>query len=350
MRWLAAAALLALVACAPSLRPAGPPIRTAAIEPWTPPAQPRRPSSWALAPAPPAPQPAGPVPHEALMMPDGMPLALRSWQPAGPARFVVLALHGFGDHGGNNWVEGAPLLNAGGAILYAPDQRGFGYSPHRGFWAGTRSMVDDARQAAQLIAARHPDLPLFLLGESMGGALAVLAAREPGPIRGVILMAPAIIPRGMAPLFVPQILDAAASVAPSLGLIAGVGGITASDNAAALRRFGRDPLTLSTIRLDMARGMMDLMDEAAAALPDCCAVPVLMANGGHDQVVPIRHQRRVLAALPPRAGRRVFHYPAGFHLLLRDSVRDTVARDMLAWMADPAVPIAAEDAARDWLR
>jgi alpha-beta hydrolase superfamily lysophospholipase len=289
------------------------------------------------------------VPAEALVMPDGMALALRAW-PAAQPRFVVLALHGFGDHGGNSWVEGAPLLNAGGVTVYAYDQRGFGHSPHRGLWPGGQTLVDDARAAARLIAARHPGLPLFLLGESMGGAIAAIAAREPGPIRGVILMAPAVMARGQLPAFAHAVLDGAAAVAPALGVVAGAGGITASDNAAAMRRFGADPLTLRTIRLDMMQGLVDVMDDAVAGLPACCEVPVLVLNGGRDQVVPIRIQRRVLRALPAREGRRILHYPAGFHLLLRDSVRETVARDLLAWMADPRAPIAAEDAARDWLR
>jgi len=348
VRWLAALALL-LSACAPTLRPAGPHIRSAAIESWAAPAQPQRPSPWALAPAPPPPQPAGPTPTAALIMPDGMALALRAWPAANP-RFVVLALHGFGDHGGNTWVEGAPLLNAGGATVYAYDQRGFGYSAHRGIWPGAPTLVQDAREAARLIAARHPDLPIFLLGESMGGAVAIVAAQQPGPIRGVILMAPAVIARGQLPAFAHALLDGATALAPALGVFAGAGGITASDNAAALRRFGADPLTLRVVRLDMMQGLVDLMDEAVAALPGCCTVPVLVLNGGRDQVVPIRIQRRVLRALPEREGRRIVHYPSGFHLMLRDTIREQVARDLLAWMADPRVPIAAEAAARDWLR
>ena len=42
-------------------------------------------------------------------------------------------------------------------------------------------MIDDLRVAARLIKARHPDLPLFLLGESMGGSVMMTAAVSDDP-------------------------------------------------------------------------------------------------------------------------------------------------------------------------
>ncbi len=343
-------ALALLAGCAAQLRPAGPPVRAAAIEPYTPPPQPDRPSPWALVPAPPTPQPAGPVPREALVMPDGMALALRSWLPDAPPRAVVLALHGFVDHGGNAWLEGAPLLNAGGVAFYAYDQRGFGHSPHRGVWPGQDTLVADAREALRLVALRHPGVPVFLMGESMGAAVAVLAAQDAPRLHGLVLLAPAVLSRGQLPGVAVALVDASVALLPALGVRPGAGGIAPSDNRAALARLGRDPLVLQEVRLDLVGGLLDLMDAAVTALPECCAVPVLVLNGGQDAVVPIRIQRRVLGALPPREGRRVLHYPQGFHLLLRDNVRADVARDILAWMADPRAPIAAEAAAREWLR
>lgn len=347
---LLAAAVLSLAACAAQLRPAGPATQVAGIEAFTPPPQPQRPSPWAWEPPRPPPVPAGPIPREALVMPDGTRLALRVWAPATPPRAVILALHGFGDHGGNFLVEGGPLLNQAGILVYAYDQRGFGYSSHRGIWPGVPTLAADARIAAGLIAARHPGLPLFLLGESMGGAIAAVAATAPLPVRGVILSAPAVLGRRQLPAVVSAAMDGLVFLMPAMAMQASAGGIAASDNRAALERFGRDPLTIREARLDLVGGVMDSMDAAVVALPDCCTVPSLILTGGQDQVIPTRIARRVLRDLPPRADRRILHYPDGWHLLLRDAVRAQVAADIVAWIADPQAPLPAEDAARAWLR
>ncbi|HZH45933.1 MAG TPA: alpha/beta fold hydrolase, partial [Roseococcus sp.] len=241
-RTAALLALLPLLACAPVARPAGPPMRPAAIEtPFDAPPLPWMPRiAYALTPGPPPPTPAGPPPQAMLVMADGARLPLRSWHPPeGIApRFVVLALHGLGDHGGNYLSEGGPILAAGGALVYAYDQRGFGWTAERGFWPGAATLVEDARAAAALLRARHPELPFFLLGESMGAAVALLA--EPPGLAGMVLTAPALWGRRFMPWAMRAPLAAATRLIPALGMPATVGGITPTDNPEALRRLGRD--------------------------------------------------------------------------------------------------------------
>src|SRR3546814_15118199 len=79
----------------------------------------------------------------------------------------------------NAFADSGPALAAQGLEVYASDQRGFGEAPHRGLWPGVEALPGDLTTAAGLLRQRHPDLPLYLLGESMGGAV-VLAALELG--------------------------------------------------------------------------------------------------------------------------------------------------------------------------
>ncbi|MCW8086840.1 alpha/beta fold hydrolase [Sabulicella glaciei] len=341
------ALLPALAGCAPLTLPAGPAVREAAIEaPFSGPALPWMPRpAYALAPPPPAPRPSGPAPEAALVMADGTQLPLRAWRPDGPPRFVVLGLHGLADHGGNFLADSGPLLARGGALVYAYDQRGFGWTPSRGIWPGTATLVEDARTVARLLAARHPGVPLFLLGESMGAAVSILA--DPPEASGLLLAAPAIWSRrDMSPL-VRGTLAVASRLVPAVAGGASFGGIMPSDNREAMLRMARDPLVLREVRVDMAKGLVDLMDEAVAALPHCCGdKPTLFLLGARDAVVPTHISHRVLRRLDAP---RIAHYPDGWHLLLRDQGRERVVADLLAFMADPRSPLPAEAAGQGWL-
>src|SRR5262249_29202463 len=147
MRWpvLLAGLLLCLSACAPQLQP----------------------PSFEVA------QPS--LATDALVMDDGEKLPLRSWLPEGHPKAVIVALHGFNDYS-QAFAEPAAFWASQGIATYAYDQRGFGATPHRGLWAGDPRMMQDVRQAVALIRARHPGVPVYLLGESMGGALALAVA------------------------------------------------------------------------------------------------------------------------------------------------------------------------------
>ena len=300
------------------------------------------------------------VTEDALVMPDGARLPLRRWLPEGPPRAILLALHGFNDAAGNFMAESAAPFTAAGLAVYAYDQRGFGAAPHSGIWAGAATLAADAAAAARLIRARHPGLPLVMLGESMGGAVLVLAATgaAPPPADGYVLMAPAFWGREDMPAVMRWGLWLASRTIPLVGFPGTAGGIMASDNEEALRRWSRDPQTIKITRVDAASGLVDLMDAAVAAVPACCrtalhpgAAPVLVLLGAKDKIIPTRVARRVVQGM--RAGRaeRVAYYPDGWHLLLRDLQREVVARDILAWLAAPGAPLpsGADAAAAAWL-
>lgn len=317
-----AALLLAILACAPRVEPAGPTITAPLLQ------------------------------DDAILAADGAQLKLRRRDPPPgvPVRAVMLALHGFNDHSGNFLQDGFGRLAEGGVLTYAYDQRGFGASPGRTLWAGAESMAADAATALRLLRARHPDLPLFLMGESMGASVAVLAATgQPLPVDGMLLMAPAFWSRAeIGPVAVGAFWLLAHTL-PALAFPPSAGNIAASDNEEALRRFGRDPLTIKDTRIDAAWGLLDLMDRASRNLAGCCAMPTLVLQGAKDRVVPPSVTQAALAAMQPEA--RLARYPDGLHLLLRDSIRDSVADDILAWMAAPRAPLpsGADQVGAAWL-
>ncbi len=326
MRRFAAVSLLGLMllaACTPRVEPAGPEVGQPAIA------------------------------ADRLVMADGASLPLHAWLPEGPPRAVILALHGFNDAAGNFMGETAPLFTAQGIAVYAYDQRGFGAAPHRGVWAGAETLAADAATAARLIRARHPGLRLVMLGESMGAAVVIRAATRAGalPVDGYVLSAPALWGRASMNGLMRGALWLASHTIPLVAFPGSAGGIRASDNEEALRRWGRDPMTIKETRVDAAKGLVDLMDEAVAALPRCCGAPTLVLFGARDQLIPVRVARRVLRDLPAEGPHRVAFYRSGYHMLLRDLGRAQVVADIAAWIQAPAAPLpsGADQAGRVWL-
>jgi alpha-beta hydrolase superfamily lysophospholipase len=194
-----------------------------------------------------------------------------------------------------------------------------------------------------LLRERYPGVPLFVMGESMGAAVAVLAANRggPGAADGFILLAPAVWGRSTMNVFERMglwVADLFPGVEWSPRALPVT--IRPSDNVAMLRELFNDPLVIKTARSDTLNGLVDLMGAALDAAPRFTA-PALILYGEQDAVVPRTPVARFVAALPHDAAerQRVALYPAGYHLLLRDLEGPMVTADVLAWIENSRAPL-----------
>jgi alpha-beta hydrolase superfamily lysophospholipase len=268
------------------------------------------------------------------------------WAPPGEPHAVVLALHGFNDHR-TAFAEFAAWAADRGVLVEAYDQRGFGESPDRGLWPGTAALVADLRDRVERMRAARPGVPLYVLGESMGGAVAILALSGPGAPRvdGIVLSAPAVWGGdALNPLY-RVALTLARRVAPGLKLSGRGLGRRASDNIPMLQALAADPLFIKETRVDAVAGLVDLMGEARARAPFLPG-PLLVLMGARDEIVPPEAQRDWAARLcAPRC--TLVAYPEGWHLLLRDLQRERVWSDILAWIDGQPLPSGLGHACRD---
>jgi alpha-beta hydrolase superfamily lysophospholipase len=285
---------------------------------------------------------------EAFVMADGVALPYRAWPTEAEPRAVVLALHGINDSR-DAWELPAPILAAAGIAVYAPDQRGFGETSSRGYWPTTEGLIADTRAALALLRTRHPGVPVVLMGESMGGAVAIVTATRAGPAAAdaLVLISPAVWGRARMNMLTRAVLWLASNTVPGLVLQPeGIPRVTASDNIEALRALGRNPKTIRATRVDVVRGLVDLMDAALAAAP---ALPArtLILYGGRNELIPPAAMRALWGALPN--GAVTAFYPEGYHLLLRDLGRMAPIQDIVGWITEPGAPPPSAAAARDWL-
>src|ERR1700761_6525100 len=310
VRWVWACFLLLLSACAPSF---GPPVN-GGVMPI--------------------------VAADAIIARDSVRLPLRRWEAQGTPRAVIVALHGMSDYSNAFDMPGRFWATQGITTL-AYDQRGFGQNGHPGVWAGADVMRADLHDAIAAARARYPGVPVFALGESMGGAvvLTALAAAPKLDVDGVILVAPAVWSRGDMPLSYRAALFLGAHLLPGMILsnsaASHVVTIVPSDNVPMLIALGRDPLFQKKTRIDTLYGLVNLMDEARTA-PDRIThtPPILFLYGAKDQIIPARPTQAVIAALKTKAGvpLTVKRYDHGYHMLLRDLEGDHVDQDAADWI------------------
>ncbi|PTX99749.1 hypothetical protein DB346_18190 [Verrucomicrobia bacterium LW23] len=115
--------------------------------------------------------------HRAWRRPDGAAATYTAWESDGgaPVERVIVAVHG---------ISGAPrdFVPLGHAFrrrrthIFAPQMRGQGHETddsHRGDITSSRLWLNDIRHFLRETRQRHPGVPIYLYGESMGAILSV---------------------------------------------------------------------------------------------------------------------------------------------------------------------------------
>lgn len=264
-------------------------------------------------------------------------LPLKNWMPRGKPKAIIIALHGFNDYS-HAFAIPAETLQQSGIALYSYDQRGFGESPQTGIWAGEENLIRDAANTVTQVKNRYPHTPVYVLGESMGGAVAVAALSRPDfpHVDGLILAAPAVWGSDTMSFLWRASLWVFAHTWPQKTLTGEELHVLPSDNIPMLRKLVADPLTIKKSRVDAIYGLVKLMNDASKKISDI-HVPILLLYGAHDQVIPPPPIRAALEKISSDV--TVAYYPKGYHMLLRDLHRDAPLEDIISWIKNKECPL-----------
>jgi len=266
-----------------------------------------------------------------VTLPGGERLFERSWSGEGAIRSVVVLLHGSGSHGGALAHLGENLAGRGFAV-YAFDVPGFGFSPGRRAVSPPFSVMQPLlADYLEQVRGRHPGLPLFLVGESMGGTLAVYCDIHGGlAVDGVVLCGAALdyppttnaLLRGLA-----SVIGWIDDDIPLVPINAGE--FTRSDEV--LARVRADPLMV-TGRIPV--GHVNVLMQAISVLRSRLGevrVPFFIQHGSADRVAPLAAAEELFrTAVSP--DKRMTIYPGALHAILHDPEWTLVADDMAVWM------------------
>ncbi len=118
---------------------------------------------------------------------DGMKL-FTNFEKVDNAKAALVIVHGLAEHQGRyDYV--ADKLHEAGISTYRFDHRGHGQSDgDRGYYSDFNEIIDDVNEIVKIALEENPDIPVFVLGHSMGGyAVSLFAAKYPDlNIRGII--------------------------------------------------------------------------------------------------------------------------------------------------------------------
>ncbi|MEX3241331.1 lysophospholipase [Serratia quinivorans] len=119
-------------------------------------------------------------------------IAVHDWGHDQP-RFLALLVHGYGEHLGR-YQYVARTLEAQGARVFGPDHLGHGLSQgERVLIEDYDAVVDDVHRVVEHFKAFNPDLPLVVIGHSMGGMIATRYVQRYGDnVRALVLSGPLI--------------------------------------------------------------------------------------------------------------------------------------------------------------
>jgi alpha-beta hydrolase superfamily lysophospholipase len=216
---------------------------------------------------------------------------------AATPRAAVVIVHGLAEHAAR-YRTIADEFAARGIATFAFDQRGHGLTKSaRTHVERFDDFVDEAIVACETFAARHPSLPLFVWGHSMGSIVAVrLAARGYTKLAGLIVSSSSLEvfkagPNPLHPLF-----QFASRVVPRLRIRLGLDAKKISHDEAVQRAYANDPLVPSTASL---RLIVEFAQACELARSDAPAIrlPTLIVHGEHDEIAPARGSQVLYDAL-----------------------------------------------------
>ena len=261
----------------------------------------------------------------------GIDLYAQGWLPETGARAVIVVAHGLAEHGGRYETLAGELVQRDYAV-YAVDHRGHGRS------SGPRANID---RFAHLVsdfcaftgrcAREHLDTPVFMLGHSMGGAVAFASAlRLQHTLRGLVLSAPALATDQKLGPLQEMFVRFLSVVAPNTGALA-LPADAVSRDPSVVARYAADPLVHH--KEIPARTLVELL-RAMQGFPASAhelRLPTLILHGTADTLVPLAATRPVYQAFGTD-DRSVELYDGLYHEVFNEPERARVTADLLRWL------------------
>ncbi|MHA1763006.1 MAG: lysophospholipase [Promethearchaeota archaeon] len=214
---------------------------------------------------------------------DGLKLFYQVWFPDNP-KAIILIVHGFGEHSGR-YKNVVDALLPEGYALYAFDLRGHGKSEGiTNYVDSFDQYIDDVKTFHDLIRKTHPDLPLFLLGHSMGSCIAsYFTSKYEDLLKGLILSGCGVrVGEGVNP-FLKLLAGVISKIAGKSTIDTKLDPNSLSHDLSVVKAYVEDPLVHhEKISARLAHELMNRFGKITLVVSKI-RIPVLIQSGSEDK-------------------------------------------------------------------
>ena len=263
--------------------------------------------------------------------PRGADIFWQTWRADAEPTGALLLIHGLGEHSGRYDHVVSALVGLGFQV-YALDHLGHGRSGgEREVIQTFTDLLDPVWALHQLVQAKHPHLPLFVVGHSMGGLIATHhAIRHPDGIAGLALSGPAV-------LLNPRISKLTIAIGKVLSVIAPKAGVVGLDpnhicrDAQVVDQYVRDPLVFhGKVPARLAAEMLKAK-HALKSLRGQLRMPLLVMQGMQDRLVEPSGAAWLVQGASS-ADKTLRTYDGLYHEIFNEPEKEQVIDDLLAWL------------------
>jgi alpha-beta hydrolase superfamily lysophospholipase len=214
---------------------------------------------------------------------DGLRLYAQEWPPE-CTDAVVCLVHGLGEHSGR-YAHVAERLNQSGYSVLTFDLRGHGKSGgQRDYTPSFEAFMDDIDLLLGEAERRHPSLPCFLYGHSLGGILVLTYTLRRHPkLAGVVATSSGLrtaLEKQKGKVALAKILG---SIMPRQSLSSGLDANKISCDMEVVKKYINDPLVHDKMTFGLGKALIDAIPWTFAHAPEF-PVPLLLVHGTADQI------------------------------------------------------------------
>jgi alpha-beta hydrolase superfamily lysophospholipase len=265
---------------------------------------------------------------------DGTPLFIRHFAAGSDPRAYMVIVHGLCEHSGR-YEQMAKFLNERGIRVTAYDQRGHGQSGGlRGHVQDFDLLTDDLMQVIQKCRQQMDEnLPLLILGHSMGGLVVLRFAQRFGAtVSGVIASSPALAPAVSIPPVKAALGRLMSRIRPQLTFDNQLTPEHISHDDSVVQAYISDPLVLGRVSARLFTEITKTMERTNQDAP-LLSVPLLLQAAGDDRLVNPGASRKFFEQI--KSSDKTLHvYPGLFHEIYNEepSRRQQVLTDLETWL------------------